>query len=109
MDVDLSLHVAYIELIPGEILYRFIFPNLEPEDIFSLGQCWRKMRSLVEENISHPIAIRLQYIRTKNDTFYRKIVYMKHPGAALSSKARSNAVIWHVTASVFFRVMNGQF
>ena len=93
MDMDLSLHAAYIELIPGEILYRLIFPNLDPEDIFSVRQCWQKMRLLVEENISHPIAIHLQYIRTKNDTFYRKILYMKHLGAALPSKTRSNVVI----------------
>ena len=86
MELDLSLQVTYIEFIPGEIFYRFIFPNLEPEDIFSLGQCSRKMRSLVEENISHPIAIHLQYVRTRERYIVQENSVYETSGCSTSFK-----------------------
>ena len=66
MNVNLSLDKAYIELLPEEIMYRYVFSYLKAEDIFNLGQCSQKMKKIVVENTLHPLTTHLQYTIYQN-------------------------------------------
>ena len=65
MNANSSPDKGHIELLPEEIMYRYVFPYLKAEDIFTLGQCSQKMKKIVVENTLPPLTTHLQYIKTK--------------------------------------------
>ena len=56
----------------GESIFREnIFKFLSPEDIFNLGECSNEMKRIVIGNLSHPLATRLQYLKTMKKYYLR--------------------------------------
>ena len=52
-------------ILPEEIILLHIFPFLNPEDIFNIGECSQRLRNIVTENILHPLSTELQYLKVR--------------------------------------------
>ena len=56
-----------IDHIPPEIFRNNIFKYLSPQDLFSLGESSSQMKNIVLENVKHPEAVHLQYLKHIKD------------------------------------------
>ena len=53
-----------MDYIPSEIFRNNIYKYLSPRDLFSLGESSSRMKNIVLENVRHPEAIYLQFLKT---------------------------------------------
>ena len=60
-----------LENLPNEVILGLIFPYLNAEDIFNVGEPSKKMKNLVVYNIRHPLSTELQYLKIKK-RFFKK-------------------------------------
>ena len=61
-----------MEVLPDEIILLHIFPFLNPEDIFNIGECSQRLRNIVTENILHPLSTELQYLKVRKMFFVQE-------------------------------------
>ena len=61
-----------MEVLPDEIILLHIFPFLNPEDIFNIGECSQRLRNLVPKNILHPLSTALQYLKVRKMFFVQE-------------------------------------
>ena len=59
--------------LPSEIFRNCIFKYLSTEDVFNLGETCTMMKYMVIENLSHPLATFLQYLRTRTGYFFKEV------------------------------------
>ena len=61
-----------MEILPEEIILLHIFPFLNPEDIFNIGECSQRLRNIVADNILHPLSTELQYLKVRKKFFVQE-------------------------------------
>ena len=61
-----------MEISLEEIILLYIFPSLNLEDIFNMGECSQPLRSIVANNILHPLSTELQYLKVRKKFFVQE-------------------------------------
>ena len=64
---------ATIDHIPPEIFRNNIFKYLSPRDLFSLAESSSQMKNIVLENVKHPEAVHLQYLKTRKRHYLMEV------------------------------------